>query len=346
MQSEAAKSLLDQVESERTIQISIDSLSRGIDNYHIDIRLSRRFSSDVKKITRLLVSQLAVPKPKNWDNSKLFESLRDKYLDLMTVLIHRVKTDFKEDEICLLQFATIKQILIQSRAVLDEEIRRVNSKLAENRNKGSSEALATQQRLFWLKKNYDAILYAVNRQIFSQIQRVEERQLAPIREQFLGEKYRFAVDIILNPLLYTSELSALTLLLNEYCMWNWNGENSGFIEINQKVEELLDKRLKQLPVAPLKNEAGNGEVQSEIHDELNGLFRTQPFLGKAIDTKNTISENFDWFEIPENVEHLFNARKHAERLKEIRKQEGIGAWCVPGVKSASLTISCMVSRRC
>ena len=114
MQSEAAKSLLDQVESERTIQISIDSLSRGIDNYHIDIRLSRRFSSDVKKITRLLVSQLAVPKPKNWDNSKLFESLRDKYLDLMTVLIHRVKTDFKEDEICLLQFATIKQILSQN----------------------------------------------------------------------------------------------------------------------------------------------------------------------------------------------------------------------------------------
>lgn len=326
MHTETANSLLEQIEPERSIQISIDSLSRGIDNYHIDIRLSRRFASDVKKLSGLLVSQLAVPKPKNWDNSKLFEKLREKYLDLMTVLIHRVKTDLKEDEICFLQFATVKHILRLSRTVLDEEIRRVNSKLADNRNKGSSEALATQQRLFWLKKNYDSILYAVNRQIFAQIQRVEERQLGPIREQFLGENYRFAVDVILNPLLYTSELSALPLLLNEYSMWNWNGENAGFISVNEKVEELLEKRLKQLPVTPLKNESEGDGDQSEIHDELNGLFRTQPFLGKAIDTKNTISETFDWFEIPENVELLFNSRKHADRLKEIRKQEGLGSW--------------------
>tara|TARA_B100000315_G_scaffold252403_1_gene289107 strand:+ start:1623 stop:1805 length:183 start_codon:yes stop_codon:yes gene_type:complete len=32
-------------EKDRSIQISIDSLSRGIDNYHIDVRLSKKFSS-------------------------------------------------------------------------------------------------------------------------------------------------------------------------------------------------------------------------------------------------------------------------------------------------------------
>ncbi|MEQ8315676.1 MAG: hypothetical protein RL839_10455 [Gammaproteobacteria bacterium] len=326
MQTEPANSLLEQVETERHVQISIDTLSRGIDNYHIDIRLSRRFASDIKKLSGLLISQLAVPNPKHWDNSKLFEKMRDKYVDLMTVLIHRVKTDLKADEICFLQFAAIKHILKYTRSMLDEEIRRVTSKLAENRNKGSSEALATQQRLFWLKKNYDAILYAVNRQIFAQIQRVEERELSPIREQFLGEDYRFAVDVILNPLLYTAELSALPLLLNEYSMWSWNGDNSGFLAINQKTEELFNKRLKQLPLAPLKDEDDASDEQPEIHDELNGLFRTQPFLGKAIDSKNTIAESFGWFDIPENIELLFNSRRNADRLKEIRKQEGLGAW--------------------
>lgn len=326
METDTANSLLQQIEVERSTQISIESLSRGIDNYHIDIRLSRRYSSDIKKLAGLLVSQLAVPKPKNWDNSKLFEKLRDKYLDLMTVLIHRVKTDLKADEICLMQFAAIKHILYTTRTLLDEEIRRVNAKLSENRNKGSSEALATQQRLFWLKKNYDGILYAVNRQIFAQLQRVEERQLAPIREQFLGEDYRFAVDMILNPLLYTSELSALALLLNEYSMWSWNGEDAGFISVNTKLEELFAKRLKQTPVPSLRSERASSEEQSEIHDELNGLFRTQAFLGKALDSKNTLAETFNWFEIPENIELLFNARKNAERLKEIRKQDGWGAW--------------------
>ena len=117
-----------------------------------------------------------------------------------------------------LQFASIKYILQFVRHQLDNEIRKVQYRLSENRNRGSSEALATDQRMFWLKKNYDAILYNVNKQIFSQLQRVEERQLCIIRDQFLSEDYEFAADALINPLLYTSELSALPLLLNEYSM--------------------------------------------------------------------------------------------------------------------------------
>lgn len=326
MSLESSINTLDMLEGERSVQISIDSLYRGIDNYHIDIRLSRRFSSDVKKLSALLISQLAVPKPKNWDNSKLFEKLREKYLDLMTVLIHRVKTDFSADEVCFLQLAPIKRVIAVTRSQLDDEIRKVSGKLAEHRNKGSSEALATQQRLFWLKKNYDSILYAVNKQIFAQLQRVEERQLESVREQFLGEDYRFVVDVILNPLLFTSDLSALPLLLNEYCMWSSNAEDSGFIDLNAKVEELFNNRLKEHEIPPLRPANGNNEIASEIHDELGGLFLTQNFLGKAADTKGSIPETFNWFENADNLESLFDFRQHSERLKEIRREEGLVAW--------------------
>ena len=294
------------VEKERSIQISIDSLSRGIDNYHIDIRLSKKFSSDIKKLASLLISQTSVPKPKSWDNSELFEKLRSSYLDLMTVLIHRVKTDLNADEICFLQFASIKYILQFVRHQLDNEIRKVQSRLSENRNRGSSEALATDQRMFWLKKNYDAILYNVNKQIFSQLQRVEERQLCIIRDQFLGEDYEFAADALINPLLYTSELSALPLLLNEYSMWSWNGEDIGFIDLNKKVESLFSKRITELEITPLRNEDEQQTVITEIHDELGGLFLAQPFLGQAEDTKTTLAESFNWFEHPALVESLFN----------------------------------------
>lgn len=80
--------------------------------------------------------------------------------------------------------------------------------------------------------------------MFAQLQRAEERQLASVREQYLGEHYRFAVDILMSPLLYTSDLSSLSLLLNEFSLWSLNAENSGFIELNDKVEALLNKRLK------------------------------------------------------------------------------------------------------
>ena len=324
--AEQIHNIFEIVDKDRSIQLSIDSLSRGIDNYHIDIRLSKKFSSNVKKLATLLISQVSVPKPKNWDNSELFEKLRSSYLDLMTVLIHRVKTDLNSDAICFLQFATTKYILQFVRNQLDNEIRKVKSRLSENRNRGSSEALATDQRMFWLKKNYDAILYNVNKQIFSQLQRVEERQLSIIRDRFLGEDYEFAVDALINPLLYTSELSALPLLLNEYSMWSWSGEDIDFIDLNKKVESLFSKRIRELEIPPLRNEDEQRTVITEIHDELGGLFLAQPFLGQAEDTKTILTESFNWFEHPALVESLFSLRRHSEKLSAYRKEFGFKKW--------------------
>lgn len=314
------------IEPDLSVELHFDKLSRGIDNYHYDIKLSKKFTSDVKKLVPMLVSQIAVPKPKHWDNTTLFEKLRNSYLDVMTVLIHRAKTDLGVEEICVLQFAVIKYLLAAVRAQLDKDISNVSSRLAEHRNKGSSEALAADQRLFWLKKNYDNILYNINKQIFGQLQRAEERQLHTVRNQYLGEQYQFVVDAMFNPLLFTSELSALPLLLNEYSMWSWNAENSSFIELNKQVETLLHKRLKDLPIKPLKSEVEPENRAIEIHDELGGLFSTQPFLGLAYDSKTTLSEEFSWFENSENLDLLFNTSKHAAKLAETRSSHGFMAW--------------------
>lgn len=326
MDSKDKLSLVEAIDPNRSVQLSIDKLSKGIDNYHIDVKLSSKFSSDVKKLVALLVSQIAIPKPKHWDNSKAFEKIRADYLDMMTILIHRVKTDLSADEICFLQFAAIKIIVRVTKAQLDTDINNVTSRLAELRSKGSSEALATDQRLFWLKKNYDSILFNVNKQVFAQLQRVEERQLASIRDQYLGEEYRFVVDALMNPILTVSDPSALALLANEYSVFNWNSEAKGFIDLNAKIETLFKKRLKQLPIATLGEDATTSVSDAEIHDELGGLFLTHSFFGPAKDTKAVIAEDLNWFEWPENISALFNVQKNKERLAAIRREHGFGAW--------------------
>lgn len=326
MSSQTNTNIFDSVAPDQSVQLQIDSLQKGIDNYHVDIKLSKKFTSDVKKLVPMLVSQIAVPKPKNWDNSSLFEKLRSSYLDVMTVLIHRAKTNLTADEICVFQFALIKHILITVKAQLDKDLTNVTTRLTELRNRGSSEALATDQRLFWLRKNYDAILYSINKQIFGQLQRTEERQLDTIRQQYLGEQYKFTVEAMLNPLLFTAELSALPLLLHEYSMWSWTAEDKGFIELNAQLEKLLHKRLKSLPVTPLRNDVDPQDRATEIHDEMGGLFKTQSFLGLAYDSKNQLHEDFCWFENPANVELLFNTSKHATKLATTREEQGFGAW--------------------
>ena len=242
----------------------------------------------------------------------------------MTVLIHRIKTDLSADEISFLQFAPIKHILKTSRFRLDDEIKSVTSRLTEHRNRGSSEALATDQRLFWLKKNYDSILYQVNRQIFSQLQRVEDRQLSSIRDQFLGEEYDFCVEAIINPLLYTSQLSALPLLLNEYSAWSWNSEDSGFIDLNSQVEALFNRRLKQIETNSIKEDQKAEAV--EIHDDLGGLFQVQRFLGPAEDTRAQLFEDFYWFDQPSNIALLFVIEKLTLDLSENRNALGFRNW--------------------
>ena len=312
---------LDRIEAGSDIRLSIESLARGIDNYHVDIKLSRRFCGSVRKIATLLISQQAVPKPKQWDNTSLFEKMRKNYQDVLTVLMHRVKTDLSADEVCFMQFATMKYILTFVRQQLDEEIRGVSSRLTELRNKGSSEALAVDQRLFWLKRNRDKIQYNVNRMLFNQLQRVEERQLAVEREQHLGPDYQFTVQAMFNPMLWVSELSALPLLLNEYCMWSWNAEDSAFITLNQQLEELFASKLPEVPILALRKELQDQE-QPEIHDELGGLLQTQAFLGKPADSKNVLEESMSWFEIPENVERLFNIERLEDELEENKKALG------------------------
>ena len=129
MNSKSDTSLFETTHPSRGVQLSIDKLSKGIDNYHIDVKLSTKFSSDIKKLVALLVSQVAIPKAEALGQFyAAFDKIRAEYLDMMTILIHRVKTDLSADEVCFLQFAAIKIILRVTKAKLDSDIENVTSR--------------------------------------------------------------------------------------------------------------------------------------------------------------------------------------------------------------------------
>lgn len=321
MTDSASTDIFDHVERSRSYELSFSKLAKGIDNFHIDVRLSKQYCSELRKLVGTLLPQNTIQKQKKWDNSKAFDKLKDCYVDMMTVLIHRVKTDLDAERVCLLQLAAVKQIVSTVRSQLDSELAKSSTRLAELRHKGSSEALAVDQRLFWLKKNYQSILYTVNKQIFSQLKRVEDRKLKLIRQQFLTDLALFSTDIIFNPLLYTTAPSALLALVNDYSMWNWSGNDSGFININTGIEKLFAEKLSKLPFTPL---AGEGEAirNTEIHDELGGIFATQPYLGPAADQQDTLRIDLQWLDIPENMELLFNIERAEDKLEQSARELG------------------------
>jgi hypothetical protein len=326
MKPSVEESLLSLLKTEPNIKLSTEGLARGINNYHIDVKLSRKYCSDIKKLTTLLVPQTATPKPKAWDNSKQLKQFRYTYFDMMTVLIHRVKTDLTVDHVNFLQLAAIKHLLQASRSRLDAEIRDVGARLADLKSRGASEALAIDQRLFWLKRNYDTILYNVNKPFFAQIKRAEDQELSAIREQFLGADHKIFLDLILNPLLWTATLSNMTLQLNEYSLWDTNGEESGVLSLDLKIVDMIGRRASALKIPPI-NENKPKPANTEIHDELGGLFQLQNYTGPSEDTKENIEEEFLWIELTDNIDILFDGKVSANWLSTKREEKGFfGQW--------------------
>jgi hypothetical protein len=321
-QSEA--SILSLLNHDQSIAISMDGLQRGIDNYHIDVLLSRKYLSDAKKLISLLVQQIGVTDPKQWDNSRQFEKFRETYLDMMTRLIHRVKTDLTVDQITFLQFAAVKHVIQFANTQLDSDISCLSIKLSELRNSGSSGALAADQKLFWLKKNRDGIIYKVNKKVFSQLAKVEDKQLSQIRKQFLGADHHLITEMLLNPLLTSPDLGHLPLLIDEFCIWGLNGEDEDFTNFDQLASSTIS-RLPFIAVAPIKS-TNSTSGTTEIHDELHGFFKLLNLTGPSLDSKSELKETFSWFEQPENVYSFFLPETTATWLKKIRKEQSFGAW--------------------
>lgn len=306
------------------LRLDLAGLRKGVNNYHIDVRISPKFSADVRRLATSLLSQATAPNAQTIDLSPQLNALRTSYLDMMTALLHRVKTDLNPDSVGLLEFATLKFILSTSRGLLDESIDSLKGHGSAGQQSQSGNALTTNQRLFWLQKNYDAILLEVNSQIFAQLERVETRQLSDVRTQYLPLPGHNVLDLRLNPMLFTSEPGASAFLIDRYRLWGGDSEDAGFNALNADVERLLREQLPHLHISGLL--AASGAGTPELYDELGGLFQTQKFMGMATDMKTTLTEDFSWLDSPANLDLLFNIERQTAALQELRRQSGWGAW--------------------
>jgi len=306
------------------LRLDLGDLRKGVNNYHVDVRISPRFAADVKRLATALTQQATTPNAQPVDFSAQFNALRTSYLDVMTGLLHRVKTDLSRDSIQLLEFALLKFILISTRAQLDEIIDALKARTSDSQERSSANALLTNQRLVWLQKNYEAILFNVNSQLFAQLERIETRQLAQVRNQYMPMEAHNVLDLRLNPMLCSGEPSASAFLIDQYRLWGGDGEDAGFNALNDGVETLLGLHVADLSIAPLMAAPGSGAP--ELYDELGGLFQTQKFMGLASDMKTVLTEDFSWLESPENLSALFDIRRQSEALQETRRSAGLGAW--------------------
>ncbi len=306
------------------VLLNISNLPRGIDNYHIDVKISPKFCAEFKKLLADYLFLETSEKPQRLKNDKQVEEFRNCYIDMMTVLISRVKTDLNPEQISFLQFAIYRFILESTKNALDKHIKAHRDKLSELRTSGSGKALSIQDHLFWLQKHYTMILYSIYRHFYVLLKQVESKNLQSLRRQYLGGKDSIFLEILFNPMLLSANLDSGNFLIERYLLWNKSRDESDFPEINSAVESMFREALPELNFPPLYEEKENS-VQLEIYDELGGLAAAKHLLGPSKDMKNIISESFSCLDYPENFEYLFSKKGLDELLRTVKKENGFKA---------------------
>lgn len=306
------------------LHLSIESLAKGIDNYRIDVQLSPRFVLQVgEAIDELLDRALAGKSPRASKNP-IFEKLRATYKDMMSLLIHRTKTNLSAQHVLFLQFAIVKHILQQVRQRLDKNVERLQDSASKQKSLGSAKMLNTHQQIVWLRKQYNSILYRTNQQIFRQLFRVEVNHLRDDRKLYLSGVLPRVADILFNPLLQAHSPEDDELLFDQYALWN--GHKEGFGNLNGKWEKLLQGCPDLDSVNVIKSGDRVETTKTAVFDELGGLLAVQSLLGFTEEQPDSLGESLSWMEEPENIRILFDESRDKQIASDLRKSSGLPAW--------------------
>ena len=180
----------------------------------------------------------------------------------------------------------------------------------------------------WVRKHHNQFVYRLTRLYLRQLQREENNHLKDLREQILGD-FPQAVSILYNPLLYARSPKEAILLMDQYAVWP--GQGNDFDQLNDVLEPIYQKHFSAHPFGPLKSQEKLTSAQSEIYDELGGLFAAQSILGPSEDQKELIEEDFSWLDHPGNIQLLFDEKLHEKLIGNAKDSLGFsGSWGLKG----------------
>lgn len=317
-----SENILENIHIPEPWRIDISGMRKGIDNYHIDVRLSKRFNADLKVLITELLRRETEQSKFQGDPGRAFIPLSRSYLDMMTVLIHRVKTDLDVEAVVFLQFSVLKHILDSVTNALNKLITDTKKEATDLRSQGSMHVLKVQHQLTSISKNYNSIYFAILSQIFEHLHRTEFRQLRSLREQYLAESPINFQDLLNNVLMLSKDLNTAHFLIHNYIYWGGDLEASEFPVLNSAVEALMQNALPELTTEILKQDIDSSEASLEVYDDLRVLRAIQFYLGPAINQREQVEESFCWLDSPQTVRELFEIEKLQEKQAEIKQNFG------------------------
>lgn len=331
------------------VNLDFDTFTRGIDNVHVDVRLSPTF---MNAAARLVVSLLEYQLWRGQGGAKSpdVEEMKSAYGQMIQAAIHRAKQQRAVPLVELAQVAALKFVLTYVQVALEQAKQRLR-KAATTASDADRQAVADQT--IWFTRNRAKLHYTVSSQIFEQIRKVEAGPLGDLRQSLHGDQWTLPEHVLINPLLFGESPMDDDLLMKHYVLvaqgpdqvysfaqldrfllylfWRHIPVTAAEHALARAMQDRDDLIAEQNRIKKkrewTRSTTKTGQFNSQMAALEEKIREATAVLGQA----QTVyaQESYAWADMPANSDVLFDVGQSQQKLAAARKakdQQAVSAW--------------------
>jgi hypothetical protein len=331
------------------VNLDLDKFTRGIDNVHVDVRLSPAFTNAAARLVYGLL-EYQLWRGQGGMKSPDTEEMKSAYGQMIQATIHRAKQQSLLPLVELVQAAALKFVLTQVQAALEQAKQRLR-KAATTATDADRQAVAEQT--VWFARSRPKLHYTVASQALEQIRKVEAGSLGDLRQSLHGDRWALPEHVLINPLLFGESAMDDELLMKHYVLVGQGPDQLySFAQLDRFLLYLFWRR-KPVTAAEqalaratqdrdgliaeqnrIKRKRGwtasttkTGQFDSQLGALEEKIREATAVLGQAQMTY--AQESYAWADAPANVDTLFDMGQAQQKLAAAHKakdQQTAATW--------------------
>lgn len=332
-----------------SVNLDLDKFTRGIDNVHVDVRLSPTF---MNAAARLVIGLLEYQLWRGQGGAKSpdAEEFKNAYSQMIQAAIHRAKQQGTVPLVELAQIAAVKFVLNYMQVALEQAKQRLR-KAAATASDADRQAVADQT--VWFTRNRAKLHYTVSSQVLEQVRKAEAGPLGDLRHSLHGDRWTLPEHVLINPLLFGESPMDDDLLMKHYVLLGQGPDQLySFAQVDRFLLYLFWRR-KPVTAAEqslaqatqnrdaliaeqnrIKKKRGwaqsvtkTGQFDSQVAALEEKIREATAVLGQA--QMAYAQESYAWADVPVNADVLFDMGQSKQKLSAAQKandQQAVTAW--------------------
>jgi hypothetical protein len=331
----------------RPFRFRIERFSKGIDNAHIDVLLSPRFTQYATQLIRNTLGYDA--KVNLWrergspPDARQVENFTKAYAGMMETGTGHARKSSRPEIVQLLQFATMKFLLLEIESAATEHRENIAKTASGGSRSGADHRTAqAHDRLVILAREENALKFRTLHRIFGFIYKTEATILRRSRKGVLGRSWPVPKEMLFNPVMQLPSLWATELLMKNYTPLGINEEDlREFDAINRIITSAFQDYLPAWAIPASKDgadtsgvETGIGELrQRRDQGGLDGFLQVELVLSRALNEVEYKEGRPCWLDEVENIQILtaindveWERRRDAESRQDQRNRHNFALY--------------------